>query len=220
MLLTSLDIWVQVYDLPFGYTTDLVLEQVNNFVGSLVSLDETNFACTWRCFYRVRVSLDVTKPLKRRMKLFKRDRLWVWVNFKYEWLHAFCFFYRLLGHTDRFCMKAREAGVTPEQYPYGAWMRARVGRSARNIGSRWLVTEQMGDGWANGGVGQVNAKVKGLQSADVVTSELEGIVAGPKRRKGCDSMPRQGELGDDAMVVDLPKNLFMAGVGIQPCPSQ
>lgn len=44
VLLKSLDMWVHVHDLPLGYCTDVVLEQVGYFLGSVVKLDERNFS--------------------------------------------------------------------------------------------------------------------------------------------------------------------------------
>ncbi|XP_019160882.1 PREDICTED: uncharacterized protein LOC109157430 [Ipomoea nil] len=118
--LDTVDMWIQVYDLPMGYTSNAVLEQVGNFVGSFIRCDDRRVGGPWKTFYRVRVSVPVDKPLKRRMKLLRRDKSWGWVNLKYERLHNFCFCCGLLGHLDSFCAKARVSNIKPEFYPYGA----------------------------------------------------------------------------------------------------
>lgn len=57
---------------------------------------------------RIRVSIDVRKLMKRRIKLKKAGGDWVWVNFKYKHLNIFCFICRLLGHTEKQCPKLYE----------------------------------------------------------------------------------------------------------------
>lgn len=122
--LDKVDMWVQLYDLPVGYTTGVILEQIGNFIGTFVKCDDRQTRDSCRIFYRIRVSIPVDKPIKRRMKLFKRDKSWSWVNFKYERLHTFCFFCGFIGYSRRFCLKTRESTVPVEQYPYGAGLRA------------------------------------------------------------------------------------------------
>lgn len=36
VVLDSVDMWVQIHDLPLGYTLDMVLEQVGNFLGTFI----------------------------------------------------------------------------------------------------------------------------------------------------------------------------------------
>ncbi|XP_019173293.1 PREDICTED: uncharacterized protein LOC109168892 [Ipomoea nil] len=105
VVLDSVDLWAHVYDLLVCYTTDVILEQVGNFIGSFVRCDDRQLGGAWKTFYRIRVSILVAKPLKRQMKLIRRDKSWGWVNFKYEQLHTFCFLCGLFGHSDKFCLK-------------------------------------------------------------------------------------------------------------------
>lgn len=79
MTLDSIDMWMQIYNPPsppLGYYTDVILEKFGWYVGIVVKLNERNFVGLWRSFYRVRVTIDVSKPLKHRMKLIKRDSTW------------------------------------------------------------------------------------------------------------------------------------------------
>ncbi|XP_019191688.1 PREDICTED: uncharacterized protein LOC109186211 [Ipomoea nil] len=139
MVLDTVDLWVHVYNLPVGYNTVPVLEQPGNFLGKFLKIDERQMKGPLKAFYRIRVCMPVDKPLKRRMKLIHRDKSWGWVNFKYERLHTFCFFCGLLGHSEKFCLKARNSTMTPEQYPYGVWMRAGQTRGPRLVGEPWLL---------------------------------------------------------------------------------
>ncbi|XP_031102025.1 uncharacterized protein LOC116005932 [Ipomoea triloba] len=80
--LDSVDMWMQLHDVPIGYTSSVILEQIGNYLGAFVKCDERFAGATWLDFYRIRVALLVNKPIKRRMKLLKRDRSWCWINFK------------------------------------------------------------------------------------------------------------------------------------------
>lgn len=97
------DIWVQVYDLPRGLWSENILINIGKSVGEVVKMDPANLNGGWRVYARIRIKLDLNKPLKRRMKLKREGGEWSWVNFKYERLSTFCFFCGLLGHSERDC---------------------------------------------------------------------------------------------------------------------
>lgn len=59
--------------------------------------DERNFDGSIRQFFRVRVAVDVLKPLKKGMRLRRDSGEWFTVDFKYERLPTFCFFMRDSG---------------------------------------------------------------------------------------------------------------------------
>ena len=69
--LNKMDIWVQVFDLQTGFMNNNVLRAVGNQLGQFVETCSKNFLGTWRNYMRVRVTLDITKPLKRRLKIKK-----------------------------------------------------------------------------------------------------------------------------------------------------
>jgi len=72
--LDSIDMWVQLHDVPISYISSAILEQIGNYLGRYVKSDERFAGTPWLDFYRIRVALPVNKPLKRRMKLLKRDK--------------------------------------------------------------------------------------------------------------------------------------------------
>lgn len=96
-----MDIWLQVYDIPNGLFSERTIQNIGKFVGKLVKTDPSNLNVSWKAYARVRITMDVTKPLKRKMKLKRDGGEWSWVNFKYERLSTFCFVCGLLGHSDR-----------------------------------------------------------------------------------------------------------------------
>lgn len=58
-----------------------------------------------------------------------------------RFLNTFCFCCGLLGHSDKFCRKVYEEGLTPKDYPYGAWLRAGGRRQSQPVGAKWLLPD-------------------------------------------------------------------------------
>uniref|UniRef100_A0A803NM52 Zinc knuckle CX2CX4HX4C domain-containing protein n=1 Tax=Cannabis sativa TaxID=3483 RepID=A0A803NM52_CANSA len=88
---------------------------------------------------RVKVTLDVNVPLKRRMKLRRTTgEEGFWAMFKYEFLPTFYFICRILGHSEKFCLKRFDTLADQIIQPYGAWVRAQPRRRHHLIRSQWL----------------------------------------------------------------------------------
>lgn len=101
---------------------------------------------------RVRVTLDISKPMKRRMKLKMEGGNWSQVNFKYERLTIFCFVCGILGHSDRDCeVVYANPGKTIDR-AYGVWLRApNKNVKNQNLGAKWLRNSSNGgQSWSSG----------------------------------------------------------------------
>lgn len=119
--LTKVDFWVQTYNLPMNLFSDRIAKAIGSYLGEFIQADSRNFDGLWKSFMRIRVSLDITKPLKRKMKIKKADGDWFWADFKYERLPTFCFICRIIGHAEKFCPKLFEGGIDKETAgPYRA----------------------------------------------------------------------------------------------------
>ncbi|XP_019168052.1 PREDICTED: uncharacterized protein LOC109163801 [Ipomoea nil] len=222
VVLNTVDFWIQVYDIPLGYRTVKVLERIGDFAGVFKRYDERNFERSWTSFYWIRITHDVTAPLKRRMKMIMRDGTWTWINFKYDRLHMFCFFCGIMGHTDKFCLAARRSLLTPDQYMFAATLRVGGNSPAKHIGDKWFKLGQerrkeigfgMGGYGQNGGaVGREELTGLGGRAVEVgvtgkggmgqsesarereVAGEGEGVRVDPKRRR------MDGEAGRGVVV--------------------
>ncbi|XP_019190338.1 PREDICTED: uncharacterized protein LOC109184755 [Ipomoea nil] len=135
------DFWVQIHSLPTGLRSAVVVSAIGSFLGTLVMVDERNFDGTMRTYYRVRVTIDATKPLKKQMKLKKDNGVWVLVDFRYERLPTFCFVCGIIGHGDRVCPKIVQGVDLANGKPYGAWLRAGARRTVPSVGQRWVGPE-------------------------------------------------------------------------------
>ncbi|KAL3533351.1 hypothetical protein ACH5RR_006872 [Cinchona calisaya] len=94
---------------------------------------------------RIRVKLDVTKPLKRIMKL-GFDTGIVRVFFKYEQFPTFCFHCGSIGHGSRDCMDEDSLSITAKlaKPQYGMWLKVgnNGGGGGDNRGRELVNTEE------------------------------------------------------------------------------
>lgn len=90
---------------------------------------------------RLRIKLDVRKPIKRKKKIIKKDGTEFTVNCKYERLGEFCFSCGMVSHTDKFCRNYDAAGSDEGVKEWGSWLRAPPRRVAGQSQSKWLLDE-------------------------------------------------------------------------------
>ena len=69
--MSSASFWVQAYDLPCGFMSKKVAKDIGNFIRNFLEADPNNFTGSWRNYLRIRVSIDVKKPLVRKMQIKK-----------------------------------------------------------------------------------------------------------------------------------------------------
>lgn len=69
--INKLDQWVQLHGMHVGFMSQRVVKDVGNYIGTFIESDENNFVGVWREYLRVRVTIDLQKPLRRRMRLSK-----------------------------------------------------------------------------------------------------------------------------------------------------
>lgn len=100
-----LNIWMQLFDLPAGFMSESVGKQLGTFLGEFLKYDHKNNTSIWTEYMRIKVKLDVRKPLKRRKKIVKKNGTEVIVTCKYEQLGEFCFTCGVLTHIERYCDK-------------------------------------------------------------------------------------------------------------------
>lgn len=118
--------------------SEKILKGIGNYVGKFVDSCSINFNGVWRDYMRIRVSINLRIPLKRRMKIKMAGDEWFWVNFKYENVPTFCFICGIVGHSEKFCSKLFEVAEGDITKPYGSWMRAPFRKQIKPIGAKWL----------------------------------------------------------------------------------
>lgn len=136
--LNSLDLWVQIHDLRAGFMTEKIVKEVGNYIGTFVESCSKNFTGAWKEYLRVRVTINLAKPLKRRMKIRKAGDGWEWIMFNSENVPTFYFICGLIGHSEKFCSLLFDNPEAEMAKPYGVWMRAPFRRQTKLIGVKWL----------------------------------------------------------------------------------
>lgn len=66
--LYAVPFWVQVHDLPPGFMSEAVGKSLAGCMGDLLEYDAKNSTGFWQSFMRLRILLDVRKPLLRTKK--------------------------------------------------------------------------------------------------------------------------------------------------------
>ena len=89
--LNSIEIWVQIFDLPSSCMLESVAKQLGNYIGSFLEYDTSNNGGSLNEYMRLRVSIDVRPLLKRGKRLRTPNGDMLFVSFKYERLSLFCF---------------------------------------------------------------------------------------------------------------------------------
>lgn len=226
VVLDTAGFWVQLHGLPTGYRSEAVLCAMGNFIGRLVKTDERNFDGSMRTFFRIRVSIDVTRPLRKGMKMKKDNGGWVLVEFKYERLPTFCFVCGVIGHGEKFCPKAAREGSPLVEKPFGAGLRAGSRKNFPTAGQRWIAPETTFDHSCWKSPGDVDIQSTTETDTDfvvdfaktgnnemVTTSKAIAIIDQKRKRTEDTSTVSEVAMQVDTDSLALSKNLLVAGAG-------
>ncbi|XP_050232856.1 uncharacterized protein LOC126681355 [Mercurialis annua] len=132
------EFWVHVNDIPLGFASEKLAKDVGNVLGGFIMQDINPNKNVGANSLRIRVRMDIRKPLKRRTKFKRGPNAWSWLNFQYERIPMFCFYCGVLGHSEKFCSHYFDNPIPKEQLPYDADMRFNPKRVDTKLGDRWL----------------------------------------------------------------------------------
>lgn len=122
---TSINFWVQLHGLPMNRLDISMGIQIGKTTG-IVSPHGREAKMIAGDFLRVRVEVDVSKPLCRGRKVILDDEEEVWVSFRYEKLPNFCYWCGMFCHDDKDCdiWLSSKGSLPLESQEFGAWMQA------------------------------------------------------------------------------------------------
>ncbi|XP_016694273.1 uncharacterized protein At4g02000-like [Gossypium hirsutum] len=95
--------WVQIHNLPKGVTSEGTSRQLGDFIGKFMEYNSAMVTRGGGKFMRIRVLLDIRKPLKRKKRISIEQNKFIYVIFQYERLSLFYFICGRLGHGESFC---------------------------------------------------------------------------------------------------------------------
>lgn len=143
--LSDLFIWIQVYDLPIGFNSEIIHKSIGNYVGKFLEFDPKNFQGLWRNYLRIKVAIDVRRPLRSKMRIKKSGGEWIWINFMYERMPSFCFYCGKIGHTDKLCETMFDNQQGQKERKYDSSLRASIRKQSGGMGNQWL--REANGGW-------------------------------------------------------------------------
>lgn len=99
--------WVQIHGLPLRFLNSKTGMVVAKSLGEVIAVEDPGDRGRMTNFLRVRIWLDISKPLKKGffLRRFKEEDLWV--RFKYERLSDFCYGCGGVSHTANDCKEKR-----------------------------------------------------------------------------------------------------------------
>ncbi|MCH97451.1 hypothetical protein A2U01_0018446, partial [Trifolium medium] len=124
-----------------------------NYIGKFVEYDKNNNSSFWREYMRLKVRVDVTKPLKKNTRVKNIVGEWCTVNFKYEKLGIFCFVCGIMGHTENKCAVRHDMENDNGEREWSNDLRAEIRRQGGRQTSRWLKEDYGVRGRPSGGGG-------------------------------------------------------------------
>ncbi|XP_042939572.1 uncharacterized protein LOC122274614 [Carya illinoinensis] len=115
------EFWIQAFNLPFDFMNQDFGYQLGSSIGRVLKVHADNRGIGWGRFLRLRVEVDITKPLLRGLFLTVESKK-MWVPFKYERLPSLCFKCGVIKHSQASCTSTGQNGGG--QLQYGTWLRA------------------------------------------------------------------------------------------------
>jgi hypothetical protein len=170
--------WVRMIDLPLACMSREIGRKIGASVGVVEAVDADARGMGWGEFLRVKILMDLAKPLQRGRKINIEGKAH-WIHFQYERLPRFCFQCGAICHGKSGCPK-RSGFRQQEPNQYGMWLRApSPTRRAEKSHNRFPAKKIQFNSTFTRGEGNPHRPARSSQSAD--------------DRKGADSeSPRTG----------------------------
>lgn len=99
VVFTHTPFWIQLTDVPFNRRNSAVAYDVGECIGGFLEFYDSD-PLGWDEVMRIKVLLDLNKPLRRGVKISTGRTSFKWAGIQYERLADFCFYCGRLGHVD------------------------------------------------------------------------------------------------------------------------
>ncbi|TXG57156.1 hypothetical protein EZV62_018469 [Acer yangbiense] len=122
----SVEMWIQNYDVPIICMNRRLAKWMAEQIGRVIDIPTESKDC-WGKFLKVKVQIDITKPLKQWLWLrMEQSSEIVMVSLKYERLPEFCYVCGRIGHASKECedKEAKQEALQGVSTKFGSWIRA------------------------------------------------------------------------------------------------
>ncbi|TXG60988.1 hypothetical protein EZV62_012351 [Acer yangbiense] len=141
MVFNKAEFWIQIHNAPLICMSEEIGRFLGSIVGEVVQFDECGSGAYMEKFLRVRVILEIDKPLRKCLRVdVLGDRAESVMLVRHERLSDFCFQCGILGHTFKDCLDkpTHLEGNKSEEFLFGFWMQASAPpKRFMNGGKRW-----------------------------------------------------------------------------------
>lgn len=124
---TCMLIVARILQISLANRSESIARMLGNKLGGFIEVpkDTANY---YSSYLRIKVGVDVMKPLMRGLYFQGVEGKKQWLQVQYERLPVFCFICGILGHGEANCPTRYESDfVEPEgEFPFGSWMRAQA----------------------------------------------------------------------------------------------
>ncbi|KAL9458876.1 hypothetical protein AB3S75_007708 [Citrus x aurantiifolia] len=116
--------WVQIHDVPIMCMSKDMVAELGKVIGKVEEVETDAAGECFGQFLRLRISVDITKPLKKIIELEqeKEDADDIPMRVMYERLPDICFCYGRIGHQYRECVYYKSQ--SKDELAYGPWLEA------------------------------------------------------------------------------------------------
>lgn len=119
-------LWVRAFNVPPSGMIQKVGNLIGNSIGECISVDAEEDGRCLGLYIRIRVKFDISKPLKRVVKLtLDPGNPPVGIVLRYKKVPDYCYICGKFGHQFKQCsLFDREMELNVRNHPYGLWLRA------------------------------------------------------------------------------------------------
>ncbi|KAG8482208.1 hypothetical protein CXB51_026860 [Gossypium anomalum] len=127
--------FLRVYNIPLEFMECQTAIDIGNALGELVPIDWKDRNGGWTEFLRLKIKINISKPVRRVVKFVGNDRIEIICALKYERLPNFCYYCSLIGHILQKCKsKERDSDFNVLNLQYGGWLRVNLAASVEGRG--------------------------------------------------------------------------------------
>ncbi|OMP12130.1 reverse transcriptase [Corchorus capsularis] len=135
--------WIQVHNLPLEMQTMTNARRIGSTLGRIMDIEDPSWNLgIGRGFLRIKVAIDVNKPLVGGFWVPKENNGRLWCEIKYERFADFCYECGRMGHTEKTCGFVHESENLVKKY--GSWLRAAPLRDAGRGDREWKREDEQG----------------------------------------------------------------------------
>jgi hypothetical protein len=135
MVFESAVFWVQIHNLPVLSLKKEVAVSLGRSIGEVLTTTDSDEELGGGRVMRIRVKVNINKPLCRGRKIGLANGKDSWATFRYERLPNFCYWCGMLTHGEKDCdfWLRNHSTLHQEDQAYGAWLRAPGNRPYRKV---------------------------------------------------------------------------------------